>query len=80
MIREERRQPLIDIRIDQPIDAPLADAQQIRQPDRRIVQREGQRRTMEVAAGKDVADPSSVANISGLSVAEPVSVSITAAA
>ncbi len=47
---EKRRQPFIEIGIDQTLGAALADAGEIRKYDRGIVQRKGDRRPMKVAA------------------------------
>ena len=49
------RKTLVDIRIDEPVDAAFADAHQIGQGDGRVIERQGQRRAMEVAAGENLA-------------------------
>ena len=53
--REERRQAFVDVGIDEPVDAALADAGKIGERDGGIVKRIGKRRPMEVAAGKHLA-------------------------
>ena len=48
--RQKGRQPLVDVRIQQPVDAPLRDAGQIGQHNGRVVEGIGQRRAMKIAA------------------------------
>jgi len=54
-IRKKRRQAFVDVGVDEPVDAALADAGKIGQRDGGIVKRVGERRPVEVAAGKHLA-------------------------
>ena len=67
-------QAFVDVRVDEAVDATLADAHQVGEGDGGVVEGQGERRAVEVAAGEDVARSPKT---SGLSVAEPASVSMT---
>ena len=53
----ERPAALVDVGVDEPVDTPFADAHQIGKRNRSIVERQCQRRSVEIAAGKNLAGP-----------------------
>src|SRR6185437_13784693 len=52
---QERRQSFVYIRVDQPVDAPFPDTDQIRHGDRRVIERHSQRRSVKITAADYVA-------------------------
>ena len=50
--REERRQPLVEIGMHEPVDAPLGDRREVRQRDRQDVERHRDRLSVKVAAAQ----------------------------
>jgi hypothetical protein len=55
MSGEEGGESLVEIGIDQAIDAALGNSGESGEGDRRRIERQGERRTMEIAAGEHVA-------------------------